>query len=89
MLATSAASLRFDQVQMAGLICLHAPGKQQEKNFKLNMALAGEIEIGGKTYPRMQMLTVREILDGARFAMPSPAGRSDSRYDTDLFSQRQ
>lgn len=80
--------LRYDNVQMAGLISLHEPGKQQEKNFNLKMALAGEIEIEGRSYPRMQMLTVREILDGARFAMPSPAGRSDSGYESDLFSHQ-
>ncbi len=78
--------LKYDNVQMAGFITLREPGKQQEKNFKLKMALAGEIEIEGRTYPRMQMLSVREILAGARFAMPSPAGRSDSGYDSDLFS---
>lgn len=81
--------LRYDNVQMAGLIILHELGKQQEKNFKLKMALTGEIEIEGRSYPRMQMLTVREILAGARFAMPSPAGRSDAPYDTDLFSHKQ
>lgn len=78
--------LKYDNVQLAGLIILRELGKQQEKNFKLKMALAGEIEIEGRTYPRMQMLTVREILEGARFAMPSPTGRSDSGYDSDLFS---
>ena len=36
----------------------------------------------------MQMLTVREILEGARFAMPSPAGRSEAPYDADLFSHK-
>ncbi|MCY4145880.1 MAG: DNA methyltransferase [Chloroflexi bacterium] len=82
-------ALRYDNVQMAGLIILHELGKQQEKNFKLKLALAGEIEIEGRTYPRMQMLTVREILAGARFAMPSPAGRSDAPYDADLFSHKQ
>ncbi|MDE2776520.1 MAG: site-specific DNA-methyltransferase [Chloroflexota bacterium] len=82
------AVLRYDNVQMAGLIILHEPGKQQEKNFKQKMALVGEIEIEGRIYPRMQMLTVREILDGARFAMPSPTGRSDSGYDSDLFSHQ-
>ncbi len=78
--------LKYDNVQMAGFITLREPGKQQEKNFKLKMALAGEIEIEGRTYPRMQMLSVGQILAGARFAMPSPAGRSDSGYDSDLFS---
>ena len=78
--------LKVDNVQMAGLITLHEPGKQQANNFKLKMALAGDIEIEGRTYPRMQMLTVREILEGARFAMPGPAGRGDSGYHSDLWN---
>ena len=81
--------LQFENIQMAGLITLREPSKRQMKNFKQTMALAGDVEIGGKTYPKMQMLTVSEILEGARFNMPSPAGRSDTGYDSDLWNAPQ
>lgn len=66
--------LQFDNIQMAGLITLREPSNRQMKNFRQTMALAGDLEIDCRTYPRMQMLTVSEIIDGARFNMPSPAG---------------
>ncbi len=78
--------LMFDNVQMAGLVTLREPGKQQMKNFRKTMAMAGHVEIDGKVYPRIQLLTVAQILDGARFAMPSPAGRTDSGYASDLLN---
>lgn len=78
--------LMFDNVQMAGLITLREPGQQQMKNFRKTMAMAGHVEIDGKVYPRIQLLTVAQILDGARFAMPSPAGRTDSGYASDLLN---
>ena len=80
------AVLRFENIQMAGLITLRAPGDQQRKNFQQTMALAGHVKIGEREYPRIQMLTVDEILTGAKFNMPSPAGRTDSGYESDLFS---
>ncbi len=80
--------LRYENVQMAGLITLHELGEQKIKNFKQKMALEGSVNIHGKEYARMQMLTVKDILDGRRFDMPRAEGRSDS-YDSDLFSQPQ
>ncbi len=81
--------LQFENIQMAGLIALNTPGGQQAKNFQQTMALAGYVTIGARAYPRMQMLTVGDILAGAKFDMPSPVGRTETRYDSDLFSRRQ
>ena len=81
--------LQFNNIQMAGLITLREPSKRQMKNFLQTMALAGDLEIDGRTYPRMQMLTVSEIIEGARFNMPSPAGRTASGYDSDLWNATQ
>ncbi len=78
--------LQYENIQMAGLITLHAPGAQQARNFQRKMALAGDVAIGDRLYPRMQMLTVAEILAGAKFDMPSPAGRSGTGYERDLFN---
>ena len=81
------AVLQYENIQMAGLILLHEPGAQQRKNFLASMALAGHVEIAGVAYPRMQLLTVGDMLAGRRFNMPRPVGRSESGYDSDLFSQ--
>ena len=78
--------LGYENVQMVGLILLNEPGAQQKKNFLATMALAGDVEIGGASYPRIQLLTVAEMLAGRRFDMPRPVGRSESGYDSDLFS---
>ena len=78
--------LQYDNVQMAGLILLNKPGERQIRNFKRNMAQAGHLRLGDDEYPRVQMLTVQEMLDGIKFDLPRPAGRTGLRYDKDLFS---
>ncbi len=81
--------LQFENIQMAGLIALNAPGQVQARNFQQTMALAGHVRIGEREYPKIQMLTVDEILDGVKFNMPSPAGRSGTGYERDLFNPPQ
>ena len=78
--------LQYENVQMVGMILLREPGAQQKKNFLATMALAGDVEIAGVSYPRIQLLTVGEMLAGKRFDMPRPVGRTESGYDADLFS---
>ena len=78
--------LQYENVQMTGLILLKEPGAQQKRNFLSTMALAGDVEIAGVSYPRMQMRTVAEMLEGKGFDMPRVVGRSESGYDADLFS---
>ena len=78
--------LQYENIQLAGLITLHEPGAQQARNFQQKMALAGHVQIGEREYPRMQLLTVGEILRGATFDMPSPVGRSESGYASDLWN---
>ena len=67
--------LDSDDALIAGLIVLHAPGERQARNFRMAMADAGDAEIGGIGYPRMQMLTIGQIIDGERFATPGAMGR--------------
>ena len=65
--------------QMAGLIVLGELGDRKTRNFTAEMARAGDLEVNGVPYPRMQMLTVREIFDGRRFLIPGPAlGKSQA-----------
>ncbi len=67
--------LDYDSALMAGIIILHPLGDAKERNWKKFMAEAGELEILGIPYPRMQVLTVEELLEGHRFATPTVAGR--------------
>ncbi len=60
---------------LAGLIVMEDLGPTKTRNFKRLMAEAGDLKILGMKYPRMQMLTVSEIIDGERFITPSVAAR--------------
>ena len=59
---------------MAGLIIMEPLGETKALNFNRFMAEAGDLEVLGIPYPRMQMLTVAEIVEGKRFNTPSVAG---------------
>ena len=68
----------YDSALMAGLIIMEPLGTVKARNFAKFMAEAGTLEILGIEYPRMQLLTVAEILDGKRFATPTVAGRHET-----------
>ena len=72
--------LENDDALMAGLIIMEPLGVTKERNFKKYMAEAGDLEVHGMSYPRMQILTVEEILEGKRFATPNvAAGRREAQ----------
>jgi len=60
---------------LAGLIVMKPLNERQQRNFATFMAQAGDMEVNGKPYPRMQMLSVPEILEGKRFETPDVRGR--------------
>ena len=60
---------------MAGLIIMEELGSTKTRNFHKFMADASDLEVTGVQYPRMQMLTVGEILEGKQFRTPGVAGR--------------
>ena len=64
-----------DDAKLAGLIVMHPLGAVKERNFRRFMADAGDLEIRGMPYPRMQILTVQDLLEGKRFDTPTVAGR--------------
>ncbi len=68
--------LERDMASMAGLIVMDDPGPRKRANFAREMAAAGDLDVFGTLYPRMQMLTVAEILDGKRFLTPGVVGQS-------------
>lgn len=65
--------LERETAQMAGLIVMDGLGDIKTRNFRAEMARAGDLDVLGVKYARMQMLTVQEILDGRRFLTPSVA----------------
>lgn len=65
--------LERDNALMAGLIVMDLPKERQLRNFNCEMASAGDLNILGVQYPRMQILSVQEILDGKTFKTPSVA----------------
>ena len=72
--------LENDDALMAGLIIMEPLGVAKERNFKKLMAGAGDLEVHGMHYPRMQILTVEEILEGKRFSTPNvAAGRREAQ----------
>ena len=68
--------LERDEAEMAGLIVMDDPGPRKRANFEREMASAGDLDVFGAPYPRMQLLTTEEILGGARFNTPGAVGRS-------------
>ena len=59
---------REDDADMAGFISMEEPTKAMREEA----ARAGMYEYGGMAYPRIQLLTVREILEEKReFLTPS------------------
>ena len=69
--------LDYDTAILAGLIVLHPIKDTQARNFARFMADAGTLDILGIPYPRMQILSVGEILEGKRFRTPTVAGRHE------------
>ena len=67
----------YDTALLAGLIILHPIKDTKARNFARFMAEAGTLDILGIPYPRMQILTVAEILEGKRFQTPTVAGRHE------------
>ena len=67
--------LEREDADMAGLILLQEPGGKKRASFGRELAAAGDLEVHGTAYPRMQLLTVSEILAGKRFRTPSAVGR--------------
>ena len=56
--------------EMVGLIIMEPLGHVQNRNFRTCMAEAGDLELLGTKYARMQMLTIADILEGKRFNTP-------------------
>ena len=67
--------LSRDDALLAGLIVMEPLGPGKARNFAREIMDLEPLEILGIEYPRMQILTVANILDGKRFQTPTVAGR--------------
>ena len=67
--------LDSDSALMAGLIIMEPLGATKTRNFNRFMAKAGDVDMLGVKFARMQMLSVDEIMEGKRFHTPGVAGR--------------
>lgn len=61
---------------MGGLITLKTLGRIQKQHFEDFCKTKGTMSIGGKEYPRLQVLCVEEILEGKQFDTPLVRGKS-------------
>ena len=70
--------LEREDALMAGLIIMEPLGDVKMRNFQRLMAEAGDLHIAGagRVYPRMQILSVPEILEGKRFETPTVMGKA-------------
>ena len=63
-----------DQALLGGLIIMEPLGTIKDRNFRRFMAKTGDVQIGKSVYPRLQMLSVPEILEGKHFDTPRGVG---------------
>ena len=61
---------------MGGFITRKTLAPRQRTNFLKFCREKGDIEIDGVSYPKLQILSVQEILDGKRFKTPLVRGKS-------------
>ena len=64
-------TMETEGAEMAGFIIMDELGERQTANFKQVMVEAGNLTLNGVDYPRMQLLTIANVLDGVRFETPS------------------
>ena len=63
---------------LGGFITLKTLGRIQKQNFLDFCRTKGHIEVGGQLYPRLQILSVKEILAGKHFNTPIIRGKTTS-----------
>jgi hypothetical protein len=80
-------ALERDEAAMAGLIIMEPLPDRQRQNFMKEMN-AGMLDVMGIQYPRMQILSVPEILDKRMFLTPTVAGRGTGQGNLPLQDTR-
>ena len=72
--------LEREEALMAGFIIMAPLGDRKMNNFLKLAAEAGDLDVPGsaRLYPRIQILSVPDILEGKRFDTPTPMGKAQS-----------
>ena len=65
-----------EDLPLGGFITRKTLGTRQKQNFLKTCREQGTVEINGVSYPRLQILSVEEILNGDRFKTPVVRGRA-------------
>ena len=76
--------LTGDDALLASLIVMNPLGDRQARNFHQLMVEEGDLAVGDAVYPRMQMLSIPEILDGKRFKTPAVKARGSGQILLEL-----
>ena len=71
--------LEREDALMACLIVQNPPSKQQQREYDREIIAAGMVTLNGWEYPRLQVISVPEILDGNPVKVPRPVGRHESQ----------
>ena len=64
-------TVETEGAELAGLIIMDELPPRQAANFNQIMAEVGFLTLNGVDYPRMQLLTIRQVLDDVKFKTPS------------------
>ena len=72
--------LEREEALMAGFIVMEPLGERKMSNFQKLISEAGDMDVqnSARPYPRIQILSVPEILEGKRFDTPTPMGKAQS-----------
>lgn len=68
-------ALERDEAAMAGLIVMEPLSNRKQQNFMREASSVGMLDVMGVEYPRMQILSVPDIVGGQSFLTPTVAGR--------------
>ena len=69
--------LEREEGLMAGLITMKSIEGRKRQNFERLIAQAGSLEIMGRNYPKMQILSVEQIFQGWLFNTPGAVKLGD------------
>ncbi len=72
--------LEREEALMAGLITMRPVEGRKLQNFQRLIGEAGHLDVLGQLYPKIQMLSVEEILDGRHFNLPGAVSLGDSQH---------
>ena len=81
-------TLDRDEATMAGLIVMEPLSDRQHQNFMREMFHAGNLDVMGVQYPRMQVLSVADIIAHKSFLTPTVAGRGTGQGSLPLADTR-